>query len=730
MDKNNPITQEEIQKSISVRWSVHDGSGWTQFAGGAPTDLTDSGFTAAAVFHPDKPGSYKIKAEVVGTGEAGKSLTVDLIPGQGPYNAAALPGDELNYNLRVNLSRRKYWDAAKLTAHLQTAVAAGKPRVQKKLSIPADVYCTKNVTWKELVGGQDHVPPPEVLERLARVAAQLQRYRDTVFAHAPVKITAGWESPEGKPELLEPKPATARYNLSSELERARGNGVRFTVKGLSARSVWKLLDPLHRGGLEILEREPKDVHLDLRSYYARLRVTPKGSRIFDRLSPPGCSCPQSAGEASRHEPDRLLPLADCRCLAEPEPAAGDEALAATIWSVQVGENPYALYTTTIQADAYGAGTFIQAANGHGATNLKSYAFHGAFLNVSEVNGSILDTKLGTPGFSERWLVRIPVQVKLRGNFKVTGCSSYGSGASKSTVVHLARAMDHSPTIESVEVSGYPASIGPAASEVVANTAGEGIAHGEGFTTKYTFQDVVVETGSLSSFSLPTIHIRYRYAVDGDPDHAAAITFAVLLSEGDPESYLAHNPDCKTLACVEPASYQPEEDTLPSLASRILWNPNIHLDEKHSESPEDNATARRNILDTIHGQEVSRTPPNQHGGVGGTTRLDRGILKVLLELSGKYKLGVSELAGGVHSKKSAHYDGLAFDISCVDGQVANAGNDSVESLAGDCRRLGARKVFWHNCDPDGHHKTHVHASFPPYQTTKEFWSQGVEPVYED
>jgi len=105
--------------------------------------------------------------------------------------------------------------------------------------------------WAELLVNQTEIPSLQVLENLLKVAALLQKYKDTLFKGAPVTITSGWRS----------------FNYNKKIGGApqsyhvKGMALDFTVSGISPAEVQKILDPVHKGGLEYA---PTWTHIDIR----------------------------------------------------------------------------------------------------------------------------------------------------------------------------------------------------------------------------------------------------------------------------------------------------------------------------------------------------------------------------------------------------------------------------------------------------------------------------------
>lgn len=150
---------------------------------------------------------------------------------------------------------------------------------------------------------------------------------------------------------------------------------------------------------------------------------------------------------------------------------------------------------------------------------------------------------------------------------------------------------------------------------------------------------------------------------------------------------------------------PEEQ---ELAGQILNSSDITLAPYHESGEEDNATARQNIRDTAAGRPASRSAYDN--GPGGTVRLSPDMLRGMLQLANNhgYSFTVSEIAGGSHSPRSRHYDGVAFDVNIINGSHVSSANTWYRGLMAACRALGATEVLGPG-DPG--HATHVHCAWP-------------------
>ena len=143
-----------------------------------------------------------------------------------------------------------------------------------------------------------------------------------------------------------------------------------------------------------------------------------------------------------------------------------------------------------------------------------------------------------------------------------------------------------------------------------------------------------------------------------------------------------------------------------LAVRIRDSPRITLLTVHPSGRVDEATARRNIVDTARGQPAKRS--SYDGAPGGAVHLDVRMLRAILAMARTYTFRVTELAGGKHSDRSRHYAGIAFDADVINGQPVNSGNRHARPFMALGRRLGSTEVLGPG---DAGHSTHVHCGWP-------------------
>lgn len=145
----------------------------------------------------------------------------------------------------------------------------------------------------------------------------------------------------------------------------------------------------------------------------------------------------------------------------------------------------------------------------------------------------------------------------------------------------------------------------------------------------------------------------------------------------------------------------------ALARLLLRHEGVQLLDYHVSGVSDEATAKRNLIQAAEGRPSKRSYYGK--APGGATRLDLRMLRALLILADEgYVFRITELAGGSHSSRSRHYDGLAFDVDHLDGVKIRRGHPSYRRFVNRCRELGATQVLGPG---DRGHPTHLHLAWP-------------------
>lgn len=138
---------------------------------------------------------------------------------------------------------------------------------------------------------------------------------------------------------------------------------------------------------------------------------------------------------------------------------------------------------------------------------------------------------------------------------------------------------------------------------------------------------------------------------------------------------------------------------------IQANDDVTLLDYHVSGVSDDATAADNIQDIVEGNLIERSA---YGNApGGETGPNDTVLDAIITLSATYSFRITELAGGSHSRNSAHYPGDAIDVDLINGVAVNSRNTHVAGFKQACRDLGATLVLGPG---DSGHSTHIHAQW--------------------
>ncbi|ASN83218.1 hypothetical protein DFI_18650 (plasmid) [Deinococcus ficus] len=85
-----------------------------------------------------------------------------------------------------------------------------------------------------------------------------------------------------------------------------------------------------------------------------------------------------------------------------------------------------------------------------------------------------------------------------------------------------------------------------------------------------------------------------------------------------------------------------------------------------------------------------------------------MLYGLLRIADKYRLRVTDLAGGSHEPNSRHYLGVAFDADTINGVRVSKNNPSYAEVMRLCRLYGATEILGPG---KAGHSYHIHCAWP-------------------
>jgi hypothetical protein len=145
-----------------------------------------------------------------------------------------------------------------------------------------------------------------------------------------------------------------------------------------------------------------------------------------------------------------------------------------------------------------------------------------------------------------------------------------------------------------------------------------------------------------------------------------------------------------------------------LASNLLINPNLTAADIHFSKVVDKASAVQNLMDAAKGLLVHTS---KYGNAPGLmVAISPKLLIGIQTLSQKYKITISEIAGGSHEMDSTHYDGNTADLTWVNGNHVDKTNMTeaqIQTFRDAAFEAGAKEVFDPYHDPYGGHSNHFH-----------------------
>jgi RHS repeat-associated protein len=127
-------------------------------------------------------------------------------------------------------------------------------------------------------------------------------------------------------------------------------------------------------------------------------------------------------------------------------------------------------------------------------------------------------------------------------------------------------------------------------------------------------------------------------------------------------------------------------SVASIAQSIKNTKNVKFAGTHPSGIIDDANAQDNINDVANGNKMY-TSTYGHGE-GKTVGLNEGAASAFLILAKKYKMEVSEIAGGKHtSGRSYHYKGKAFDVNFINDVHVTGSSETVKAFIKDAEAAG-------------------------------------------
>lgn len=133
------------------------------------------------------------------------------------------------------------------------------PGISKPVYLNQPIILEGSFTWAEATHDGERIPKTQNHTlAIVKVAKELEIIRKDVIKK-PFHVTS-WYRPE---------PWNRRVGGVSNSQHIYGGAVDFWVDGYTGKELYKILDPIWKGGLGMYKSLPNIVHVDVRSYKAR-----------------------------------------------------------------------------------------------------------------------------------------------------------------------------------------------------------------------------------------------------------------------------------------------------------------------------------------------------------------------------------------------------------------------------------------------------------------------------
>ena len=140
--------------------------------------------------------------------------------------------------------------------------------------------------------------------------------------------------------------------------------------------------------------------------------------------------------------------------------------------------------------------------------------------------------------------------------------------------------------------------------------------------------------------------------------------------------------------TQPRSKDNIKTTKSSSAQELLNSKNVTFAQGHASGIIDSASAKQNIVDAASGRMVSTSHYGTAPKEDIKVELNPKLIAGLLALSKHYKMSISEIAGGSHTKPTSnHYRGISADINIINGEHVTPHHPDLKAFMADAAKLG-------------------------------------------